>query len=109
MTDELPVRHNIDGFTDTRVRRVFKWLADGVAVDLTGWTGRLRIGQSGLLVQEVGSAVTTGGVLGTVTLVIPANTITVPGLYWYVLDLIDPSANPVRFVNGNLRVSGVFP
>lgn len=107
--ETLPKRHNIDTFTDTRVRRVFKWYADGVLVDLTGWTARLRIGQNGVYIREVASAVTLGGVAGTVTMTIPAATVDAPGSYWYVLDLIDPSANPVRFVNGVLRVYGVFP
>lgn len=107
MTDELPVRHNIDSYPDTRIRRVFLWLADGEPKDLTDWTGRLRIGQHGQLLEEVAGAVALGGSEGTASLHIVPNTLAV-GTYWYNVDLIDPTSEPVRLVNGRIRVSAVY-
>lgn len=104
----LPVRHNIDAYPDTTASRKFHWVAGGADVDLTGWTGRLRIGRAGKFLMEVPDAVTLGGTAGTVTLHIPAGTLTATGSYWYVLDLLDPSSEPTRLVNGTLRMLGVY-
>lgn len=108
MTDTLPVRHNINSFPDTPVHRVFRWLADGTPKNLTGWTGRLRIGLNGQFLKEVPGAITISGVDGTATLDIPVGTLTAVGLYWYVVDLLDPLSVPTRFVNGSLRMSEVY-
>lgn len=78
----LPARHDInEAHIDARVRRVFRWLVDGEPADLTDWTARLRIGKGGRLVVELDDAITLGGADGTVTLDVPAGTLTSTGTY----------------------------
>lgn len=109
MNTSLPAQFNIDGAIDARIYYVFKWYANGLLVDLTGWTGALYLGQNGQLIKTVPSGAVPGDVDGTVTLTIPANTLTVPGRYRYVVYLTDPSSEPMHFVNGELRLTGMFP
>lgn len=105
----LPARHDInESYRNSRTLRVFRWLVDGDPANLTGWTPRLRIGKNDRLVLELNSAITLGGAAGTVTMNIPAGSMTATGDYRYVIDLIDPMGEPTRFVDGHLRVLPEF-
>lgn len=112
----LPIRHNIETFVDTFVRREFRWYVDKEPVDLTDWTGVLRIGRDGAYLMDVDDAVTLGAD-GTVSVDMPAGTLPEVGTYSYVIDLFDPNAGtgwlqgqiPLRFAMGTLHAAVVFP
>lgn len=98
--------------------RIFTWTAGvccGAAgsqpqpVDLTGYSASLQIrpyALSNTILYDASSNITLGGVLGTITLVIPA-TATALFTWWagvYDLLLTDASGNVTRLLSGNVSV-----
>ena len=108
-----PGQHNFTLYQGTTLRKKFTWLdANGVAMDLTGYTGRCQLRTS---IQDTVAAIdmTTlnGGVLidglqGTITLY--ATDVQTAALdkdtYVYDLEIIDPSTDVSRLVYGTITV-----
>lgn len=73
-----PARYNFTIYKGATFNRVFTWKdADGVAINLTGYTAAFRAKPSlthaeTLISKNSGSGITLGGAAGTVELTIPA-------------------------------------
>jgi hypothetical protein len=98
---------------------VFTWTAGGCgcgtvgaspqAVDITGYTAAMqfRTYYGGSLLYDASSNITLGGVLGTITLIIPATTTETFTWYQGVYDLLMTSSQGIvtRLLAGNVSVS----
>jgi hypothetical protein len=93
---------------------VLTWKINGTAVNLTGYSARLQARQhfsSGTTVLALTSTpadgITLGGVAGTITLSLTATqTAALPALLCvYDLELVSPSGEVTRLVEGTLTVT----
>lgn len=96
------------------LRKPFTWKADGVAVDLTGWTGRMQI-RPEIDADEILASLTTenGGILieapesGTFTLYMDDATTAALDFDQavYDIELIAPNGDVFRFLSGVVTLS----
>jgi len=112
--DEGQVRRAV--YRGETLQRVFTYKdADGVAVDLTGYSASMQVRKSltdgvALELSTVNSRITLGGAAGTVTLLVSAtDTATIDvGQYFYDLELTSGSSVVTRLIEGRLQVKEAY-
>lgn len=112
--DEGQVRRAV--YRGETLQRVFTYKdADGVAVDLTGYSASMQVRKSltdgvALELSTVNSRITLGGAAGTVTLLVSAtDTATIDvGQYFYDLELTSGSSVVTRLIEGRMQVKEAY-
>lgn len=112
-----PGSHDFTIYQGSKLVKVFAWTvgtAPPVAVDLTGYTARMQAratvaAGSPEFDLTVGSGLTMGGALGTITVTISATVtaaLTVPSMVWD-LELMPAgvAADAFRFIEGKITLS----
>ncbi len=98
----------------TTYRQTFTWQdANGVPIDITGWTARMQIRatkESVTFLEELTTAnagIVIGGITGTVEIVITSAKTTAYAFAQavYDLELIDTSSEITRFLEGRITIS----
>lgn len=93
-------------------RRALRWLKGGNPVDLSGFSARMEIRDKagGMLLHRLdteGGGISLGGAEGTIVLHIPADV----SAAWpwrtgvYDLELIEPTGDVIRLVQGSVQIS----
>jgi hypothetical protein len=106
--------HNISIEQGATFTQVMTWKISGTAVNLTGYTARLKarstVGSrtvpSMSLTSSTGGGITLGGSAGTITISLSATETTAlnPGKYTYDLELQSSGGVVTRLLKGNLKV-----
>lgn len=73
---DLPGQLNLSIYQGATFAVALTWTADGVPVNLTGYTASMKIvdGQTTVTTLTSGSGITLGGTAGTIAISIPAST-----------------------------------
>ncbi len=101
----LPVEYTITAYTGATFQRIFRWLPDGVTpASFQGWSATMLVGpnQGKALLSATPALQSDGRIVVRLS---AAQTAPLrAGTYSYVVDLIDPDGNVIRFLRGGLQV-----